>query len=246
MYVARFTLEQKTDIIKARNDWEVSRMENANAESQLAEIDSQVKIVKNEQKSAKLQVDNAVSNKKTADASADTNRINAAVKEVRTAELLQRAAEARSKYFETYRDYVKILGRYTTENMYWREAQFEVAKSKLAQQNNIAPKDNDYNWYPKQEADRGKRVGGARDKEQAAKQRAQAARESWIRAQQEADQASGKPTSYPDPMAPPAQPVPVNAPPAAAPTPMPVTPTTTTTDPKGEVKSEPTKPEPKQ
>jgi hypothetical protein len=246
MFVARFTLEQKTDIVKARNDWEVSRMENANADSQLAEINSQVKIVKNEQKSAKLAVDNAVSNKKTADASADTNRINAAIKEVRTAELLQRAAEARTKYFEVYQDYVKVLGRYTTENMYWREAQFEVAKAKLAQQNNIAPKGVDYGWYPKQEADRSKRAQVARDKEQGAKQRAQAARESWLRAQQEADQASGKPTSYPDPMAPPAQPKPVNAPPAAAPTPLPTTPTTTTTDPKGDPKSEPTKAEPKQ
>jgi hypothetical protein len=246
MYVARFTLEQKGDIVKARNDWEVSRMENANAESQLAEIDSQVKIVKNEQKAAKLAVDNAVANKKTADASADTNRINAAIKEVRTAELLQRAAEARTKYFETYQGYVKVLGRYTTENMYWREAQFEVAKAKLAQQNNIAPKGVEYGWYPRQEAERGKRVQVARDKEQGAKQRAQSARETWLRAQQEADQASGKPTSYPDPMAPPTQPVPVNAPPAAAPTPLPTTPTTTTTDPKGDPRSEPTKPEPKQ
>ena len=72
MHVARFTLEQKTDIIKARNDWEVSRMENANAEAQLGEIDNQLGIVKNEQKAAKLAVDNANTNKKTADTSADT------------------------------------------------------------------------------------------------------------------------------------------------------------------------------
>ena len=246
IHVAKFTLEQKANIVKTRNDWEVSRMENANAEAQVKEIDNQMSIVKNEQKAAKLAVDNAVSNKKTADASADTNRINAATKELRTAELQHRAAEARTKYFEAYREYVKTLGRHTAENMYWREAQFELAKAQLAQQNNIAPKDNDYNWYPKQEAERAKRVQVARDKEQSAKQRAQAARETWIRAQQEADQASGKPTSYPDPMAPTAQPVPVNAPPAAAPTPLPTTPTTTTTDPKGDPKSEPTKSEPKQ
>jgi hypothetical protein len=228
IHVARFTLEQKTDIIKARNDWEVSRMENANAESQLAEITNQVNIVKNEQKQAKLAVDNAKSNKKAADTSADTNRINAATKELHTAELLMRAAEARTKYFEAYREYVKRLGRYTAENMYWREAQFELAKAKLAQSNNIAPKGVQYDWYPKQEAERSKRVVTARDKEQGEKQRAQGARDTWLRLQQEADQASGKPSSYPDPMAPPAQPVPVNAPPAAAPTPMPTVPTTTT------------------
>lgn len=228
MHVARFTLEQKAEIVKARNDWEVSRMENANAEAQLSEINNQLGIVKNEQKAAKLAVDNAKSNKKAADTSADTNRINAATQELRTAELLMRAAEARTKYFEAYRDYVKRLGHYTAENMYWREAQFELSKAKLAQANNIAPKGVQYDWYPSQEAERSKRAQAARDKEQAEKQRAQAARETWLRQQQEADQASGKPTSYPDPMAPPAQPQPVNAPPAAAPTPMPTVPTTTT------------------
>lgn len=228
LHVARFTLEQKADIVKARNDWEVSRMENANAEAQLSEINNQVGIVKNEQKAAKLAVDNAVSNKKSADASADTNRINAATHELRTAELLHKAAQTRTKYFEVYRDYVKALGRSTAENMYWREAQFELAKSKLAQQNNIAPKGVQYDWYPKQEAERSKRAASARDKEQAAKQRAQGARDAWIRQQQEADQASGKPTAYPDPMATPGPAQPANAPPAAAPTPMSTVPTTTT------------------
>ena len=228
IHVARFTLEQKAEIVKARNDWEVSRMENANAEAQLSEINNQVNIVKNEQKAAKLAVDNANSNKKAADTSADTTRINAATQELRTAELLHRAAEARTKYFESYRDYVKSLGRYTAENMYWREAQFELSKAKLAQANNIAPKGVSYDWYPKQEAERSKRVVSARDKEQSAKARAQGAREAWVRQQQEADTASGKPTSYPDPMAAPGPAQPVNAPPAAAPTPMPTVPTTTT------------------
>jgi hypothetical protein len=230
LHVARFTLEQKADIVKARNDWEVSRMENANAEAQIGEINNQVGIVKNEQKAAKLAVDNAVTNKKAADQSADTNRINAATQELRTAELLLRAAEARTKYFEAYRDYLKRLGRYTAENMYWREAQFELSKAKLAQANNIAPKGVQYDWYPKQEAERSKRAQVARDKEQAEKQRAQSAREGWLRAQQEADQASGRPTSLPDPMAAPSpsQPAPTQPAPPPPPTPMPTVPTTTT------------------
>lgn len=206
MHVAKFTLEQKANIVKARNDWEVSRMENANAEAQLAEINNQISIVKNEQKAAKLAVDNGVSNKKAADASADTNRINAATKELRTAELLYRAAEARTKYFETYRDYLKYLARYTAENMYWREAQFELAKAQLAQQNNIAPKGVQYDAFPKQEAERGKRVNGARQKAESEKQRAQSARENWLKQQQSADQEAGRATSLPDPMMPAVQP----------------------------------------
>ena len=206
IHVAKFTLEQKANIVKTRNDWEVSRMENANAEAQLGEINNQLSIVKNEHKAAQLAVDNAVSNKKSADASADTNRFNAATKELRTAELQLRAAEARSKYFEAYREYVRLLGRHTAENMYWREAQFELAKAQLAQQNNIAPKGVQYDWYPKQEAERGKRAQSAQQKVESARQRAQSTRESWIKHQQEADQASGRPTSHPDPMAPAVQP----------------------------------------
>lgn len=212
MHVARFTLEQKANIVKARNDWEVSRMENANAEAQLGELNNQIGIVRNEQKSAKLGVDSAVASKKAADASADMNRINAATKELHTAEMQLRAAEARVKYFEAYREYLKRLQRYTAENMYWREAQFETAKAQLAQQNNIAPKDVQYDWYPKQEAERAKRTDSARQKAEAEKGRATSAREAWIRQQQAADQASGRPSSLPDPMAPPAPPTPPAAP----------------------------------
>lgn len=211
IHVAKFTLEQKANIVKTRNDWEIARMENANAEAQMNEANTQIGIVRNEQKAAKLAVDNAVTNKKAADASADTNRINAATKELRTAELALRAAEARTRYFEAYREYLKRLVRYTAETMYWREAQFESAKAQLAQQNSIAPKGVDYAWYPRQEAERGKRAEAARGKVDGEKARAQSARDNWLQQQQAADQASGKPSSLPDPMAPPAQP------PAAAP-----------------------------
>ncbi len=40
--------------------------------------------------------------------------------------------------------------RYTQENMYWHEAEFESAKSQLAKQNNIAPKGVAFDAYPKQ------------------------------------------------------------------------------------------------
>lgn len=212
MFVAKFTLEQKSDIVKARNDWEVSRMENAQAEAQIAELDNQIRVVKNEQKAAKLALDSATSEKKAADKSADTNRINAAAQALHVAELGMRAADARVKYFEAYRVYVKRQSIYTAENMYWREAQFEVSKAKLAQANSIAPKDVKYDWYPTQESERSKRAQTARTKAESEKTRAQAERENWVKQQQAFDQASGKPSALPDPMAPPAPPA---APPAA-------------------------------
>jgi hypothetical protein len=216
IHVAKFTLEQKSDIVKARNDWEVSRMENAQSEAQLGELANQITVVNNERKAAKLAVDSAVTEKKAAEKSADTNRINTATQNLHVAELLLRAADARVKYFEAFRAYVKRKSIYTAENMYWREAQFELSKAKLAQANSIAPKGNQYEWFPAQEAERGKRAAASRDKAEAERLRAQSARESWVKSQQAADQASGKPTSLPDPMAPPAPPTPPGGPAAPA------------------------------
>lgn len=201
MHVARFPLEQKANIVKTRNDWEIARMENAQAEAQLNDINNQMSVVKNEQKAAKLSVESAKANKKAADASADGNRINVAQKDLHTAELLEKAANARQKYYETYRNYLKKRQQHTAENMYWREAQFELAKAQLAQQNNVAPQGVSYEWYPKQEAERGKKVNGARSKSDSERSKAQSARDSWLKAQQTADQSSGKPTSLQDPMA---------------------------------------------
>jgi hypothetical protein len=211
MHVAKFTIEQKANIVKARNDWEVSRMENAQAEAQLSELANQMTVVNNEHKSAKLAVDSAVTTKKAADQSADTNRINAATKDLHTAELLLRAAEARVKYFEAFRNYVKRNTLYTAETMYWREAQYELAKAQLAQQNNIAPKGVSFEWYPQQEADRSKKSASRRSAVESERAKAQSARENWLKAQVAADQASGRPTSLPDPMAPTAAPAPAGS-----------------------------------
>jgi hypothetical protein len=206
MHIAAIPLEQKQNVVKTQNDWSVSKMENAKAEADYNELNSQISVVKNELKAAKLAVDSAISNKKSAEASADNNRMNAAQKDLHTAELQVKAAEARVKYYEAYRNYLKKLSRYTAENMYWRESQYELAKSSLAQQSGKSPKDVQFDWFPKQEAERGKRAASGRDKAESEKQRAQSAREKWQKEQQSADQASGKATSYPDPMAPAVQP----------------------------------------
>jgi hypothetical protein len=202
MYIAQIPLEQKQAVVQTQNDWSVAKMENAKAEADLNEVSSQLTVVKNDQKAAKLSIDSAISNKKLAESSADTNKINAAQKELRAAELGQRAADARVKYYEAYRDYLKKHHRYTQENMYWREAQYELAKAQLAQKNNVSPKGVDYNWFPKQEADRNKRAASARQKAEDEKKKALSQRDAWLQQQAAADKENGRSTSFPDPMAP--------------------------------------------
>ena len=140
MYIARIAPADKPDVGKTEQDWSLARAENAKSEADLNELNTQLTVVRNEQKAAKLGVDSAVTTKKSADASADTNRINQATKDLHTAEDVAKAADARVKYFEAYRDFLQRQLRYTQEVMYWREAQYELAKAQTAQKASIAPK----------------------------------------------------------------------------------------------------------
>ena len=202
MYIADVALDQKQAVVQAQNDWSVAKMENAKAESDFNQITTDLTGVRNEARAAQLSVETALSNKKAAQKSADTNQINDAEKNLRTAELLKKAADARVKYYEAVRNYRKVAWRHAQENMYWREAQYELAKSTLGQRNNKAPVGVSYDWFPKQEAERGKRTASAKSKTEAELGRANTARDNWLKAQKAGDDAAGKPSGHTDPMAP--------------------------------------------
>jgi hypothetical protein len=201
MYIAAIPLDQKQSVVTSQNDWSLGKMQNAKAEADYNESTTQLQIVQNDQKAAHLAVDSAVSAKKAADASADTNRINQATKDLHTAEDLAKAADARVKYFEAYREYLRVVLRHAQENMYWRESQYEVAKAELGQKNNIAPKGVAYDSFPQQAKEREKRSSSAKGRVDSEKQRVMNARDNWLRAQETADRESGRPSNFADPMA---------------------------------------------
>jgi hypothetical protein len=202
MYIAAIPLDQKKDVVQTQQDWNIARMENANADSQVKESDNQLHQARNDQKATRLAIDSAVSAKKSADASADMNRINQAVKDLNAAQDLGKAADARVKYLETYQNYLKRYLRYTQENMYWREAQFEQAKAQLAKANNIAPKGVVYDSFPKQLDERQKRTQSAKEKAEGDKQKVVSVRDNWLKIQDQADKENGKTSTFWDPMAP--------------------------------------------
>jgi hypothetical protein len=202
MYIAAIPLEQKQSVVQSQNDWSLAKMQNAKAEADFNESTTQLTIARNNQKAAKLGVDSAVSNKKAAEASADTNRMNQATKELHTAEEVARASAAHVKYFEAYHRYLKIAHRHAQENMYWREAQYELAKAQLGQKNNIAPKGISYDTFSPQAQDREKRTSSAKQRLDTEKGRVMTARDNWLKAQETADREAGRPANLPDPMAP--------------------------------------------
>lgn len=201
MYIAAIPPAQKPSVVQTQQDWSVARMENAKAEADYNESATQLSIAQNDQKRARLDVDSTTSAKKSAEASADTNRMNDATKNLHYAEDVARAADARVKYIEAYRNYLRVVLRYTQENMYWREAQYEAAKAQVGQNNNIAPKGVAYDQFPKQEQDRSKRATAAKGRADSERSRAMSARENWMRAQETADRETGRPGNYPDPLA---------------------------------------------
>ncbi|HEY6173302.1 MAG TPA: hypothetical protein VIX73_02620 [Kofleriaceae bacterium] len=201
MYIATIPPAQKPTVVQTQQDWSVARMENAKAEADLAESATQLSIAQNDQKRARLAVDSAVAAKNAADASADTNRINQSAKDMHTAEDVAKAADERVKYIVAYRAYLTIVLRHAQENMYWREAQYEVAKAQVGQGNHIAPKGVEYDSFPRQEQERSKRASSAKNRLDAEKQKVMSARDNWMRAQEIADREDGHPGNFPDPMA---------------------------------------------
>lgn len=201
MYIAAIPLDQKQSVVTSQNDWSLAKMQNAKADADVNEAQTQLEIVRNDQKAANLGVDSAKSQKKSADASADTARMNQAAKELHAAEGLAKAAAERVRYYEAYLGYLKAVQRHAQENMYWREAQYEQAKAQVGQKGGIAPKGVSFDDFAKQEHDRGKRESSSRDRVNDAKEHAQSARDAWRRAQESADRDNGHETNLPDPMA---------------------------------------------
>jgi hypothetical protein len=201
MYIARIAPAERPDVGRTQQDWSLARAENAKAQADLDDLTGQLSIASNDQKAAKLQVESAVMAKKSADASADTNRINQATKDLHTADDVAKATDARIKYYEAYRGYLRRVLRYTQEVMYWREAQYELAKAQTGRKNGIAPKGVSFDDFPKQEQERSKRSSSAKGALESEKAHAMSARDSWLKAQATADRETGRASSLPDPLA---------------------------------------------
>ncbi|MEJ7602529.1 MAG: hypothetical protein WKG01_31850, partial [Kofleriaceae bacterium] len=90
--------------------------------------------------------------------------------------------------------------RFMAENMYWREAQWELAKSQVGQASAIRPPNVNYAEFGPQEAERAKRAEKARDSASSEKSHAASARENWLKLQAEADLMAGARATFPDPM----------------------------------------------
>jgi hypothetical protein len=201
-YLAAIDVSQKQAMLDAKAGFDRAKEQNAKAKSDFTVANNDLEIARNDHKAAQLTVDSARATMKAAQASADTTRINDSTKEEHGAESTEKAAAARVKYVEAYRNWFHYLDEYTAEDMYWHEAQYELAKADLAQHNNIAPKGFVYVNFPNQEQDRKKHADARKRRSEDAHQHALDVRSSWLRAQEDAERETGRRNQYPDPLAP--------------------------------------------
>lgn len=199
-YIAQIAVDEQTEVVAANSAWDVAKREQAKAEADLREAKNTLSIAKNEAKAAKLDEDSARKNYDAAKASADQNRLKEAETAQQGAQLSRNAADERVKYYGAYHDWLKATLRYTTENAYWREAQYELAMARLAQKHSISPPGFNGDKFVTQESDRAKRSTDHRGRADSAKGKAIDARERWIAIQGQADKVLGKKSEFPDPM----------------------------------------------
>jgi len=202
MFIAAVPMAEKQNIIKTQNDWSIAKMEKAKADADWNESAVLLDVAKNEREATRLDEKSAKSRKAAADKSADQNRVNLSMKELQGTEVARRAADERVKYLEAYRGWLKVLVRYNEHQMYWREAQYELAKAKLARDKNIQPAGFAFDDYVKQEAARAKKAQDGRVKSERERSKASDARTKWLALQGQSDKILNKRSQFPDPMAP--------------------------------------------
>lgn len=194
-YLDAVAYEKKESIFRAQNDFQRARARYRQAESQLAEGKTMIKVAKNERQQAILAERSAKEQKKTADAGGDMTKINARAKELRVAELERRAADEKVAAREAAVRYFKKLVLYAEEEMYHQEARLQLERAKAARANNIKPKGFKYDPFEAQVRDRSKRSQRAKLIADREKEKADAKKAKWNAAVNQVNAARGTPNA---------------------------------------------------
>jgi hypothetical protein len=193
-YLDAVSYDKKEVMFKAQNEYQRARAKYREAESKLAEARTMFQVAKNERDQAVLGEKSAAEKRKSAEATGDMNRVNAASREARIAELGRRAADEKVAAREAEVKYLEKLVLYAEEEMYHQEARFEMTKAKMARDNNIQPKDFQYAPFEQQAQDRSKRAQRAKLIADQERQKSSDRKRKWEAAQKQVDAARGVPS----------------------------------------------------
>jgi colicin import membrane protein len=189
--VALVPMDEKEGMLRAQNDYHKAKALHQKAQADLREARTDLNVAKNEQKQALLAEGSAQSRKKAAEDSNDMNRVNAAMREQRSAEVGRRAADRKIDFQEAKIRYLQKHELFALEDLYASEARYELAKARLAKSKNISPKGFDFEAFKNQADERSQRSQRAKLIADQERQKADETRKQWVAAEQEARQARG-------------------------------------------------------
>ncbi len=137
--LASIPLEEKKPIFQAEHEVSLAKAEAAQSVADTRDVDGQLDIADKEQEQAKLETSKAKISADQAEASHDLNRVSAADKELRIAQLGERAATAKTDWLSKKKKYHKELGDVADEHIAAAMSKVELEKARLAAAKGIKP-----------------------------------------------------------------------------------------------------------
>ncbi len=137
--LASIPLEEKKPIFQAEHEVSLAKAEAAQSVADTRDVDGQLDIADKEQEQAKLETSKAKLSADQAEASHDLNRVSAADKELRIAQLGERAATAKTDWLSKKKKYHKELGDVAEEHIAAAMSKVELEKARLAAAKGIKP-----------------------------------------------------------------------------------------------------------
>jgi hypothetical protein len=140
--LAQVPLAEKQGVMASQNEQVQAKEELRKARADLNAVDHEEDIANNDYKTAKLSLDTAELNKKSAEQSGDVNRKNTASRDIHVAELGVKAADARRDWLSKKHKWLKRILDAAEDHMAAADAKYELEKAKVASSKGIKPSDD--------------------------------------------------------------------------------------------------------
>jgi membrane protein involved in colicin uptake len=192
MYIARVPIDQKRTVLDAQQEWQLAKLAWQEAKQEHEEAATDIRLAENERKQAKLEQSSVKERQKAAEKTGDLTQINQATLLQRSAKLSIQAADKKIQYMKARKAWKRAYVDYAEDQMYAKEAQFELAKARTAQNNNIQPRGFKPTDYARQSEQRSRHALRTKTKVDQAKAKADRLQKEWNKLDREAQAAAGQ------------------------------------------------------
>lgn len=143
-HLAAVPAGDKAEMLKARDEYHRARQENRQAESDRARNEQEIEAAERDARKARGKKEAADS---AAEKPGDWNQVNLAKRDKRVAEVTARAADQKVEMLKARRSWLEARVQFTREYVFAAEADYELAKAKVARAHDIAPPDFAFQAY---------------------------------------------------------------------------------------------------